>query len=410
MIRSGWQAAVLAVLLIAGGGAKAADPIKIGFASEQTGNGTIAGKQWALAAKIWADDVNAQGGLLGRPVALDYYDDQTNPGLVPGIYSKLIDIDHVDLVVTQGTNMAAPALPTIIEHRMVAIVGFSLALNERFHYDRFFQTMPYGPDGKDAMTRGFFETAMTLDPKPKTVALFGADTDFGQTALDGARGQAKRLGLATLYDRTYPSTNVDFSPIVRSVKAAGADIIFGASYTVDTVGIMRAVAEIGLSARMFGGAMTGPQNGAIKGQLGERFNGFVTYDLYVPEPTMEFPGIRAFLTKYQALTAGVGADPLGFYYPPFAYASFQILGQAVTDIGSLDQDKLARHLHEAVFHTIVGDVKFGPDGEWAKPRILTVQYQNVHGNDLEQFKQPGVQVILYPSEYATGKLIAPYKH
>ena len=70
-------------------------------------------------------------------------------------------------LVTQGTNMSTPALPTIIEHRMVALVGFALAVNEKFHYDRFFQTMPYGPDGKDSITRGFFDAAMSLDPKPQ---------------------------------------------------------------------------------------------------------------------------------------------------------------------------------------------------------------------------------------------------
>jgi branched-chain amino acid transport system substrate-binding protein len=403
-MRRGALASLLLAACLAGT-ASAAEPIKLGFASEETGNGTIAGKQWLLAAQIWAADVNARGGLLGRKVALVYYDDQSNPGLVPGIYAKLIDIDHVDLVLTQGTNMAAPALPTIIEHRMVAMTGFSLALNERFHYERFFQTMPYGPDGADALSHGFFAVAKSLSPRPHSVALVGADTDFGQTALDGARRQAKQMGFTTIYDRTYPPSTVDFSPIVRSLKAANADLIFGAAYTVDTVGIMRAITEIGLPARLFGGAMTGPQNGAIKAKLGAQLNGFVTYDLYVPEPTMEFPGIRDFLAKYQARAQAAGADPLGFYYPPFAYASFDILGQAVAATGSLDPDKLARYLHATNFHTIVGDVKFGPDGEWAAPRILTVQYQNIHDNDLAQFTKPGVQVILDPPEFVSGKVM-----
>ncbi len=387
----------------------AADPIKVGFTAELTGPLAIAGKQWLLTAKIRQDDVNARGGLLGRPVQLVYYDDQSNPALVPGIYSKLFDVDHIDLAVTQGTNMSTPALPTIIEHRMVALVGFALAVNEKFHYDRFFQTMPYGPDGKDSITRGFFDAAMSLDPKPKTIALLGADSDFALASLDGARAHVKRLGLDIVYDRRYPPATVDFTPIVQSLKAAKADIICIGSYANETVGILRAAAEIGISARIFGGAMVGPQIGSLKAQLGKELNGLVTYDLYVPEPTMEFPGIRQFLAKYQALAPATGTDLLGFYFPPFTYATFEILGQAVAGAGSLDQGKMADYMHQATFHTIVGDVKFGPDGEWQKPRMLTVQYQNIHGHDIEQFKKPGIQVILAPQTYATGKLIPDFR-
>jgi len=301
--------------------------------------------------------------------------------------------------------MSTPALPTMIEHHMVALVGFSLALNDKFHYDRFFQTMPYGPNGKESITRGFFEAAMSLDPKPKTIALLGADSDFSLAGIDGAREQVKRLGLKIVYDRKYPPSTMDFAPIIQSLKAAKADVICVASYAAETSGILRAISEIGLSTRLFGGAMVGPQIGSLKAQLGEKLNGLVTYDLYVPAPTMDFPGIRAFLEKYQAQAPAMGTDPLGFYFPPFSYATFQIMGEAVTAVGSLDQAKLAAYMHKATFHTIVGDVKFGPDGEWEKSRMLTVQYQNVHGNGLDQFKKPGVQAILYPKQYADGKLI-----
>src|SRR5204863_9945721 len=89
---------------------RAADPIKIGFSMAMTGALASGGKVMLLALKIWEEDVNARGGLLGRPVALVYYDDQSNGSLVPGIYAKLIDVDKVDLVVSSyGTNVAAPA-------------------------------------------------------------------------------------------------------------------------------------------------------------------------------------------------------------------------------------------------------------------------------------------------------------
>ena len=121
---------------------------------------------------------------------------------------------------------------------------------------------------------------------------------------------------------------------------------------------------------------------------------------------MKFPGIEAFLQRYQALAGK--ADPLGYYLPPFAYAELQVMGDAVTATGGLDQDKLAKYIHASTFHTIVGDVKFADNGEWEKSRVLFVQYQGIDGSGVEQFKQAGKQVILYPPEFVSGKLQSPY--
>ncbi len=113
-------------------------------------------------------------------------------------------------------------------------------------------------------------------------------------------------------------------------------------------------------------------------------------------------------SDYQARAKEAGTDPLGYYVPPLVYATFQVLEQAVEGTKSLDQEKLADYMHATTFKTIMGDIKFGPDGEWAEPRILTIQYQGVKGSDLEQFSKPGVQVILDPPAYKTGTLKYPY--
>src|SRR4030081_1413061 len=99
--------------------APSGNPITIGFSMALTGSLAVNGKSGLLASQIWAEDVNAKGGLLGRPVKLIFYDDQTNPSLVPGIYTKLMDVDKVDLVISgYGPNVAAPAMPVVIAHNM----------------------------------------------------------------------------------------------------------------------------------------------------------------------------------------------------------------------------------------------------------------------------------------------------
>jgi branched-chain amino acid transport system substrate-binding protein len=373
-----------------------------------TGGLAVNGKQMLLTAQIWATDVNAKGGLLGRPVELVYYDDQSNPGLVPAIYTKLLNVDKVDLLFASGTNISSAAMPTIVEHGMLMMDTLALAVNEHFKYPRFFQTMPYGPDGKDAISRGFFEAAMSVDPRPVSVALIGADAEFSKSALEGARRNAQRLGLRIVHDAHYPPATVDYAPILRAVKAANSDLVFVASYPIDTAGILRSVHEIGLSAKVFGGAMVGLQYSGLKTQFAEQLNNLVGYELYVHEPTMHFPGIDEFLERYRLRAEQAGVDSLGYYVPPFTYTTLDILAQAVAAVGDVDPDKLANYIHSTTFKTLVGEVTFGADGEWAAPRILTIQYRDLKGSDQKQFTEPGHQVILYPPEFKTGSLVYPF--
>ncbi|HUB97516.1 MAG TPA: ABC transporter substrate-binding protein, partial [Stellaceae bacterium] len=276
-------AGALAAFVVHAASAVAADPIKIGFSCEESGGSAISGKQFLLTAQIWADDVNAKGGLLGRKVELIHYDDQSNPALLPGIYTKLLDVDKIDLVVSSGTNYSSAAMPVLIRHNVMVLDTLSLAVNDEFHYPRFFQTMPYGPDGKAAISAGYFAAAMTMDPKPKTVAITGADAEFSKNAIDGAKKHIAADGLQIVYDRTYPPNEIDFAPIVRSIKAANPDLVFVASYPQDSAGMLRSVQEQGLAAKMFGGPIIGLQYGAIKQQMGERMNGIVDYELFVHE-------------------------------------------------------------------------------------------------------------------------------
>jgi branched-chain amino acid transport system substrate-binding protein len=216
------------------------------------------------------------------------------------------------------------------------------------------------------------------------------------------------MGFQIVYKRNYPPTIVDFNPIIRGVQAANPDVVYVASYPLDSVGIVRAANEIKLKAKLFGGNMVGLQYAALKTQLGAQLNNIVVHDFYVPEPTLHFAGIEEFLNRYQVKAAGGGMDELGYFVPPFAYANLQVLGQAVEAIGSLDHRKLSEHLRTHSFNTIVGDIKYAPNGEWAKPRVLQVQFQGIQGNDLEQFKKAGTQTIVHPKHLASGTLRFPY--
>ena len=380
-------AAVFAVACLAAAGAatQSGPPIKIGSSMAMTGGLGPNGKSALLAWKIWEEEVNARGGLLSRPVKLIYYDDQSNPSTVPGIYAKLLGVDKVDLVVGgYATAMLAPAMPVIMQYKKVFIGLLGLAVDSEFHYPNYFVMIPSGPDPKPAFTQGFFEVAMAQNPKPTTVAIVAADQEFSRNASDGARQNAKKYGLKIVYDKAYPPSTTDYAPIVRAVQATNPDIVVVCSYPPDSVGIIRAVNEVGFKPKMIGGGMVGPQNSAIKAQLGPLLNGVVNYDFWLPVPKMMFPGVADLMKKYQARAASEGVDALGYYMAPQAYAQLQVLQQAIEATKSLDDQKLADYIRESTFHTVLGDVKFGEGGEWAQSRVLQVQFQNIKGNDVNQ--------------------------
>ena len=403
-------AAILSIALAAIPPAAAAEKLRIGFSMPLTGAIAVNGKPALLATQIWAEKINAEGGLLGREVELVYYDDQSNPSLVPGIYSKLLDVDKVDLVVPgYSTNMTAPFMPTAIERRLLVVSFFCLALNDQFHYPRYFSMVPFGPEPKRSLSKGFFDVAAAQNPKPQSVAMLSADAEFAQGAAEGARANLSAHGFKIIYDKTYPPSTTDFSPMIRAAQATDPDIVYVASYPLDGVGIVRAANELRLKTKLFGGSMVGMQSTPLRTQLGPLLNGLVYHDFWVPDPKLMFPGIAAFLATYQARAGAAGVDPLGYYVPPYAYARMQVLGQAITATGTLDADKLAGYLRDNALHTVVGDIRFDHDGEWSKSGVLTVQYQGIVGNELEQFRKPGTYVVVAPEEFksATG-LIYPY--
>ncbi|GAU87045.1 ABC transporter substrate-binding protein [Bosea sp. BIWAKO-01] len=171
---------------------------------------------------------------------------------------------------------------------------------------------------------------------------------------------------------------------------------------------MRAIHAHPFRPKMVGAGMIGPQNSAVKTSLGPLLNGFVNYEYWVPVPSMMFPGVQEFLSIYRARAADAGVDLLGHYMAPLAYAQMQVLAQAVEATGGLDDTALSTFARDATFNTVMGDVEFGTNGEWAQPRVLQVQFQGIAGHDADHFKDGSRQVVVSPGALASGRLIFPY--
>jgi branched-chain amino acid transport system substrate-binding protein len=386
-----------------------ANPIRIGYAMSLSGGLAANGRSSVLAHRIWQEDVNAKGGLLGRPVELVFYDDQTNPGTVPALYTKLIDVDRVDIVTSPyATVMIAPTMPVIMQRRMCYVSLFGAACNEVFKYDRYFSMTVTGDDIKGTYGKGFLDVAAMLPTPPRTLSILAVDNEFAQKAAESLRFMGRQRGLRIVYDRSYPPTTVDFTPTIRAIQATRPDLVFFASYPPDSNGILRAISELRMTAPLLGGGMVGPQIAAVQQQMGPILNNLVNWDVYSPEPTMRFPGVEAFQEKYRARAHAEQVDPLGNYLQPFAYAQMQVVEQALQRVGRIDQAALAADMRANEFKTVVGDVRFSLLGEWVEERNLIVQFQDIRDGDLEKYKRAGTKVILFPEKFRSGTLRTPY--
>ncbi len=384
-------------------------PIKIGFSMAMTGPLAANGKQTLLGMKIWEEETNAAGGLLGRPVKFVTYDDQSNPSIVPGIYTKLLDVDNVDLVVSgYATNMIAPAMPVVMRKGKVFISLFGLDVNAEFKYPKYFAVIPTGQNTKAAMTEGFFQLAAQQTPKPATLALVAEDAEFSGNACEGGRINAKAYGFKIVYDKTFPPGTTDFTPVVRAVQAANPDIVLVCSYPLSSVGLLMAVNEVNFQPKMLGGAMVGLQATVFKTKLGPKLNGVVNFDMWVPSDKLMPPAAK-FFEKYQARAKSEGVDPLGYYLGGWGYSYISVLGEAIKSTGSLDDNKIADYLHTHPMKTIMGEWNFGPGGEWTHSRMLHVQYHDIKdGAGLDAWKGMDSQTVLTPPELQTGSIIYPY--
>jgi branched-chain amino acid transport system substrate-binding protein len=386
-----------------------AQPIRIGYCLSLTGPLASNGKTARLAHQIWEDDVNRKGGLLGRRVEMVCIDDETNPKLVPDIYKRLLDDEKVDLVIGgYGDNSISPAMPLIIERNRYLIALMALAVNASFNYENYFVMIPTGPQPAEALTEGFFSLAANQSPKPQTMAILAADAPFSKSPVQGAKAHADKHGFRVVSDVRYPLSSADFAALISSLKPINPDILFFCSYLNDSAGLLRALNEVGLEPKIVGGAMIGPQNGSIKVQLGPLLNGIVNYEYWLPVSKMMYPGIAEMMAQYQSLARDAGADPLGYYVAPQAYAQMQVVEQAIAGTASLDDARLAQFTRDSSFKTVLGDVKFGQGGSWSEARVLQVQYQDIQSGDLSNFKDARTQAVVWPSSLVSRALIYPY--
>src|ERR1700680_4273772 len=201
-------------------------PIRIGYCLSLTRPVADNSRSAQLAHEIWREDINRQGGLLGRPVEFVRYDDHADASQVPGIYKKLMDEDKVDLVIGgYGTNAVLPAMPLIMERQRFFVGLMGVGVTNPLAYPNYFAMIPTGPDPNAALTEGFFALAARQKPRPARVALLSADAEFSRNPILGAKANAEKYGFRIVHEATYPLTTEKFEPVIDAIAKSNCDVV-----------------------------------------------------------------------------------------------------------------------------------------------------------------------------------------
>lgn len=368
------------------------NPIVIGGTLGLTGAFAEPSTDYKAVYDLWAERVNKKGGLLGRPVKMIIYNDESTPTVAQSLYNRLLDQDKADLVLAPYTTFVGGSIvPIVMSHKKVLFNGGFVGINI-FKNNKGWIVGSYTYQEPD-YTRGVFEMIKSLpeDKRPKRAAIFTAQNPFTivvRSGIDGKGGAlnfAKQAGIQVVVDEQYPPNTTDFTGLVQKAKAANADIVLALGLPNDTLQIARTVAQQGYKPSVF--CTCGSQVTTLKGwaALGEAAEyGFGTT---IAWPTQPFPGIKELAEVFKQ--RGYATLPT---YAIGGTAILEVLEQAVEGAKTLDQEKLKEFIHKHEFKTVAGNFRYQEDGTPVYSQIL-LQYQK------------GKNEVVWPKEFRTAEPI-----
>lgn len=362
-----------------------AQDIVVGASVALTGKYARTGQEQLQGFQMWVDDVNARGGLLGRKVALKYYDDESKPETGAKLYEKLITDDKVDLLIGPYSSDVTMAASTVAEKHNFPMVSSGASASQIWErgYKNIF--------GLYTPAEGYMVPILEFAKSKglKKIALIYENTEFPRAIALGVKPKAKQLGMNVVFEEEYGKASTDFSSMIIKMKAKKPDMVIGGSYLPDSVAFMRQAKENRLYAKIFAFAV-GPALPDFGKNLGLDADGVMGNTMF--EHTLKRPAVKEFSEKYKAK---YGHEP--GYHAAGGYGAGQVLEDAVKKAGSLDRDKLRAALLSLDTVTVFGHYKVDATGKQIGKRGYAVQWIN------------GVRELILPPDIATAKPIYPFK-
>lgn len=369
-------------------------PVVIGGTLGLTGILSEASNDYKVVYDRWLEQVNKKGGLLGRPVKMVIYNDESTPTVAQSLYNRILDQDGADLVLAPFSTFVGGAIVPIVQsHKKIlfngGFVGLKIFKNAN---GSIIGTYTYQePD----YTRGLFTLIKSLpaDKRPKRIAIFTNQNPFTLVVRDGYEGAggalafAKELGIPVVVNEQYPPNTTDFNPLVQKAKAANADLVLQLGLPNDTLQVARTIQQQGYKPAMF--CTCGSQVTTIAAwpKLGSAAEG--AFGSIPSWPTQKFEGLADLAAHFSG--RGQATVPT---YAIVALAILQVLEQAVEGAKTLDQDKLKDYIHKNEFRTAAGNFRFQADGTPVYSQIV-IQFLN------------GKNEVVWPEKERTAAPVIP---
>ncbi|MGH3498247.1 MAG: amino acid ABC transporter substrate-binding protein [Nocardioidaceae bacterium] len=352
--------------------AGSSSPIKIGISLSLSGDFSADGKAFQQGYQLWADNVNAHGGLLGRQVQLDIVSDASSPTQVVTNYQKLISVDKCDLVFGPFSTLLTQASSQVVSRFGYAFVegaGGGPSVFQQGLHNVFDVSLPVA---NNLQSFARWIVAMPPSARPATAAYATEDDPFTAPQLDIARKILEAGGVKTVYNQTYPSETTDYGPIAAGIIGSHADIVLAGTLLPDISAFVQQFIQQNYNPKALI-ATAGPDQGT---QFVNAVGASHTEGIMVPNawyPQAHFPGnaamVKAYVAKYGGTAANISSDV------PEGYAVGQVVQQAVDATKGLDNAKIIAYLHAHSFTTVQGPVTFDSTGQNTAAKSYIFQWQ-----------------------------------
>ena len=327
--------------------------VLVGGAISMTGQYAEPAGRNVNSIKLWVDDVNGRGGLLGHKIVLRLLDDKSDVQTSIKLYEKLITEDKVDLVLGPYSSGITEAVANITERSKMPFVAYGASAETIWQKGRRYIFNIVAP--AESFQKGAVHLAKQAGVK--TAAVIAQDSLFPRQSAQGAKEWAKKLGIEIVLEENYPPKQMDFTALLQKIKAAGAEAIFANSYFADTAAQLRQMRELNLNFKLYAGTV-GPALPNFPEQLGATADYILGFSLWEPQPKIfGFPGMQEFIDRYEKR---YGEKPN--YHAGASYGGLQVTEAAVKKAGSFDGEKLREAMATIDVQTIFGHYKADAKG------------------------------------------------
>jgi branched-chain amino acid transport system substrate-binding protein len=363
-----------------------ATTVRVGVITAITGAQAAFGQAHQRGYAIALEEINAEGGVLGRPIELDTYDDQSRPDIALQGVSKLVDRDGVPVVLGSYSSESSLALvPAVTRKQVPLVMPTATADNILDQKSRWVFRLCAGSGDYAAAMAGFLQKHGT----PKSIAIVYENTNFGQSQAAAMRMAASEAGIAVVDDEAYGAGSLTYSPMLQRVKEKKPEVLYFASYLLDATTLMRQSRQVDLNARFFTAAGTGfsatefPTEDRGAGKDAEYT---IAASQWVPQ--VSWPGAREFDEKF---FARYGAHPA--YHAMQAYAALRVAVAAIRQANKADPAAVRDALASIHLESAFGPIRFAENGQNQHPVVIT-QVQN------------GKHVVVWPQDVAVAQVVS----